>query len=94
MCTNIISTMFTFGLSEPMIHSKRAELIAGLKSDLLRLNGFNQLDTNILKSGFELIIDAFPNSSFPIGAVHEFLSEDAEGTAATSGFSKSPLKTF
>jgi protein ImuA len=30
--------------------------------------------------------DAFPNGSFPVGAVHEFLSDRVEDAAATSGF--------
>lgn len=30
--------------------------------------------------------NAFPNGSFPVGAVHEFLSDRVEDAAATSGF--------
>lgn len=32
------------------------------------------------------MLDSFPNRSFPLGAVHEFLSEGVEDAAATSGF--------
>jgi protein ImuA len=36
--------------------------------------------------GLGPILDAFPNATFPLGAVHEFLSARPEGTAATTGF--------
>lgn len=37
---------------------------------------------------------AFPDSSFPLGAIHEFLSDSAEATAATSGFLSGLLSTL
>ncbi len=36
--------------------------------------------------GLGPIKEAFPNGSFPLGAVHEFLLAGAEGAAATGGF--------
>jgi protein ImuA len=39
-----------------------------------------------LDSKLGTIRDAFPNRSFPTGAVHEFLSDSKENTTVTSGF--------
>lgn len=36
--------------------------------------------------GLEAIETAFPNASFPIGAIHEFLSTGMNDAAATIGF--------
>ena len=36
--------------------------------------------------GLGPIKDAFPNASFPVGAVHEFLCAAPEDAAATAGF--------
>jgi protein ImuA len=64
----------------------RADIIAGLQTDILRLEGFKPSDGEVFDLGLGPIKDAFPNSIFPLGAVHEFLSERPEDTAATSGF--------
>ena len=69
-----------------MMGVNRAELIAGLQSDILRLEGFKPFHTGGLDLGLGPIKNAFPNTSFPLGAVHEFLSARVEDTAATTGF--------
>lgn len=69
-----------------VIPLKRAELIEDLKSKILHLHTFNQLNNKVLNSNLGSIVHAFPNSSFPLGAIHEFVSDRTEDIAATSGF--------
>jgi protein ImuA len=69
-----------------MIPQKRADIIAGLQTDILRLQGFKPANSAAVDLGLGPIKDAFPNASFPLGCVHEFLSEKKEDGAATSGF--------
>ncbi|MEO8820587.1 MAG: Error-prone repair protein ImuA [Ginsengibacter sp.] len=65
----------------------KSDIIVQLKKEILSLQGFktkgNAEVLNILPS---LITEAFPNSQFPTGAVHEFLSDTAEDAATTCGF--------
>ncbi|MGZ8540864.1 MAG: ImuA family protein [Chitinophagaceae bacterium] len=69
------------------MHQEKENIIARLKKDILPLQGFKPALTGApLDLGFGSISDAFPNSEFPLGVVHEFLCSAAEGKAATSGF--------
>jgi len=70
-----------------LISACRADVIAQLQKDILPLQGFKALstDTNV-NIGFEPIEVCFPNATFPIGSVHEFLSASVEDVAATNGF--------
>jgi protein ImuA len=65
---------------------KKADIIAELQTDILRLQGFKPLNNSAIDVGLGPIKDAFPNGSFPLGAVHEFLSASVEDSAASSGF--------
>jgi protein ImuA len=65
---------------------KRAEIIHELQSEILRLEGFKPSGSVAVDMGLGPIKDAFPNGSFPLGAVHEFLSGQPEDAAATCGF--------
>jgi protein ImuA len=65
---------------------KKADIIEKLQGDILRLEGFTSKSNPALNIGLELMKDAFPNGSFPLGAVHEFISSRLEDSAATSGF--------
>lgn len=65
---------------------KRAEIVAELQTDILRLQGFQSIHNNTLDAGLGPIKDALPNASFPLGAVHEFLSVQSADLAATTGF--------
>ena len=62
----------------------RSDIIAQLQKELLPLQGFKHAanDTTI-DTGLGPVTDAFPNGVFPLGAIHEFIAEDA---AATTGF--------
>jgi protein ImuA len=65
---------------------EKAEIINQLRKDILRLQGFKPLNTDVSGPDLGPIKNAFPNGIFPTGVIHEFVSEKAEGTAATFGF--------
>jgi|SRR5688572_14554503 protein ImuA len=66
--------------------TEKANIISQLQRDILLLQGFKPRNSTAVDMGLGLIKDAFPNASFPLGAVHEFLSMGTEDLAATSGF--------
>lgn len=67
--------------------ARKADILAQLRKDILPLQGFkNSLNNFIGNIGLGSINDAFPNSIFPLGAVHEFVCTGAEDVAATGGF--------
>jgi len=68
-----------------MITSK-ADIIAQLRRDLLALQGFKPVSDNNENVGLGEINHSFPNASFPIGAMHEFISAGKEDSTATGGF--------
>jgi len=62
------------------------DIIRKLQQDILPLQGFKPVTGNSIDINFPLLEHAFPNATFPTGAVHEFISSTQEGRAATSGF--------
>lgn len=59
------------------------------------LQGFTPAsNTTTNWAGLEQIQSAFPNSTFPTGAVHEFYCEDAPTVSATAGFIAGILSTL
>ena len=69
-----------------VIVSKKVDVISRLQMDILRLQGLNSLSGKAVSIGLGEIENAFPNASFPLGAVHEFLSAHAENISSTNGF--------
>lgn len=69
-----------------MRSERRADIIAGLQSDILRLEGFKPSNARMTDAGLGPITEAMPNAAFPLGAVHEFLTAKTEDAAATTGF--------
>lgn len=65
---------------------RTADIIAGLQADILRLEGFKPNPCGAVDVGLGPITSAFPHASFPLGAIHEFLSLRPEDAAATCGF--------
>ena len=57
-----------------------------LQEDILRLQGFKPAKDTAPDVGLEVIKHVFPRSSFPQGAIHEFLPAQTENTAPVSGF--------
>lgn len=62
------------------------DIIKGLQADILRLEGYKQMGNTALDIHLGPMASSFPNSSFPLGAVHEFLCAQPEHLAATAGF--------
>jgi protein ImuA len=66
-----------------------------LQQDILELQGFKQ-PTGSYEIDFGLgpIADAFPNHTFPVGAIHEFITDSPANAAATTGFMAGLLGTL
>jgi protein ImuA len=68
------------------VSHQKADILAGLQADILRLQGFKTVQNTVLEAGLGPLKHAFPNATFPRGAMHEFVSSKPEQTAATIGF--------
>jgi protein ImuA len=66
--------------------ANKKDIITQLKREILPLGGLKGPHTEELDLGLGVLNEAFPNRYFPLGAVHEFISEDLESAAATTGF--------
>jgi protein ImuA len=77
-----------------MITSKE-ETINKLRQDILRWEGFRPAQPGKTKSfGIGPVEAAFPDSVFPTGAIHEFISLCPEDTAASAAFIAGLVKTL
>ena len=72
---------------ESLQKKNKQEIISQLRKEILHLEGFRPVETE-LAEGFGLgdLEHSFPNKTFPTGAIHEFLCEEKEQTAASGGF--------
>ena len=69
------------------MYTKKVDIISRLQKEILPLQGLKQpANGSPLKMGLGSMEDAFPNGSFPLGAMHEFISPGFEQAAATGGF--------
>jgi len=50
------------------------------------MEGFKSFGNTAVDAGLGIMKDALPNASFPLGAIHEFISAKTEDAAATTGF--------
>jgi protein ImuA len=67
--------------------ASKAHIIAQLQKEILPLQGYKPASHDTaFDAGLGRIKHAFPNGSFPLGAVHEFFCTGAEDAAATTGF--------
>lgn len=66
--------------------ANKAEVIKRLQQDILHLQGFKSKNSEENLLGLGPVEAAFPNGIFATGAIHEFVSEGSEETAATFGF--------
>jgi protein ImuA len=65
----------------------KADIIAQLQKEILSMQGFKPASyDNATQVGLGVIKDAFPNATFPLAAVHEFICLGDEESAATDGF--------
>lgn len=57
-----------------------------LQADINAMQGMGKIIHEPAQSGLAPFTAAFPGKVFPLGAVHEFISYEASGAAATTGF--------
>lgn len=65
---------------------EKSMLIADLQHQILQWQGFKQIDKKDYSVGLGELEKAFPGHVFPVGTLHEFMSESNEEEAASSGF--------
>jgi protein ImuA len=66
--------------------ASKSDIIARLELDLLSLQGLKHMPGSENSVDLGVINQAFPNKTFPVGAIHEFISTGMETSAATTGF--------
>lgn len=64
----------------------KSGLIQQLQEEVYALQRFKKAKSDAPDLGLGPIVKAFPQSTFPVGAVHEFISYEATNAAATTGF--------
>lgn len=80
--------MIIFGLNQVQgyVALNRADIVTALRSDILRMEGIRPVNNSPIDLGLGSISQSFPGGSFPVGAVHEFLSGEEGSMASTQGF--------
>jgi protein ImuA len=69
------------------MQTSKAHIIAQLQKDILPLEGYKPIAGNkAFDAGLGFIKNAFPNASFPLGAIHEFFCSGKEDVSGSSGF--------
>lgn len=67
--------------------AKKNDAFEKLRREILSLEGYQtQAAGERIQFGLGPVEASFPNRTFPTGAIHEFISTDAESAAATTGF--------
>ena len=67
--------------------SSKADIISALRKDIFLLQGIRHDSTNgKLNKTIGILKNAFPDKSFPLGVVHEFIVEVSEDIAVTNAF--------
>lgn len=65
----------------------RNTIFSELQQDILKMQGFKpSLHSGDVDPGLGPVNEAFPNATFPLGAVHELLVDNQESFAASGGF--------
>ncbi|MBD1433604.1 Error-prone repair protein ImuA [Sphingobacterium sp. DN00404] len=65
---------------------EKSMLIADLQHQILQWQGFKQVERKETGLGLGALEQAFPGNVFPMGTLHEFISDNKEEEAASSGF--------
>lgn len=62
-------------------------VVERLRREILAIQGLRvPLDNELRDIGLGMINNSFPNQTFPVAATHEFISNNAQNGAASSGF--------
>src|SRR4051794_8700989 len=69
------------------VSAAKSVIIEQLQKEILSLQGFKRASINESSNiGLGIFEKAFPEQTFPIGAIHEFISTSNTNAAATNGF--------
>lgn len=67
--------------------AEKKEIIRHLKEKILSMEGFSSgADSRLFDFGLGPMTEAFPGGTFPLGAIHEFVSPTETCAAAANGF--------
>ncbi|MEO8795492.1 MAG: Error-prone repair protein ImuA [Daejeonella sp.] len=67
--------------------AEKKEIIQKLQNQILTLQGLRKGNSgSYTDMGLGPIANAFPDNTFPLGAIHEFISSASEDATATNGF--------
>ncbi len=78
--------MLTFALRKQKMVIQRAQALATLREQLLRLEGFKPSSHASVSRPLGPLQHAFPHGVFPLGVIHEFRVDTREQVSATTGF--------
>ena len=77
------------------MHRHKSDIIASLQKDILSLGGIKSpVDTSRQNNNLDILQSHFPYGTFPLGAVHEFVSDKPENLAVSTGFICGLISTF
>ena len=68
------------------MQSAKQDIIQQLQKEVLSMQRLKKVSGSSLNTGLWEVEKAFPDQTFPVGAVHEFISNAKEDAAATNGF--------
>lgn len=69
------------------MNPSKADIIARLQKEILPLQGIKtSLNNTAIDKTIGSLKNAFPNNTFPVGAIHEFIAAGMEDAATTAGF--------
>lgn len=69
-----------------MIPLTKIDIFNRLQAEIIKLQGYRPASEMAMNTGLGFMEKAFPNATFPLGAIHEFVSHGQEDRAATRGF--------
>ncbi|MBD3582256.1 ImuA family protein [Flavobacterium selenitireducens] len=74
--------------------TEKREIVKRLQAKVDALQGLGRPADVISRTGFAPFESAFPDRIFPVGTVHEFLSDESSHAACTNGFIAGLASTF
>ncbi len=69
-----------------IVELAKQDIILQLQREVLSMQRLKKVSGQSLNTGLWEVEKAFPDQTFPLGAVHEFISNAKEDAAATNGF--------
>jgi protein ImuA len=70
----------------PIMQAAKQDIIQQLQKEVLSMQRLRKGGGSNISTGLREIEKAFPDQTFPLGAVHEFISNARQDAAATNGF--------